>query len=1004
MDSSLNILNILNQQEINNLYALPKFSKEERPYFFSIGDIEQTYIKRLLTTDAKIWFILQLGYFRAKKRFFDIDYSKSYQDLRYIRGMMGGVDFNNGIPDKKAQARYRKKILEITGCQAIDQKARSSIQKFLREAARRNLKPRAIFSEVLEYFKCRNIELLDYSSLCNLIGAAIEAEHKRLYNIVRRNSNSSINETFTEFLRNGDNDYGFSFIKRDAKNLRFKEVGEELLRHEILAKVYPSAAICVSKFRLSQQNIKYLASLATHYKLGSLRSFPKSFSSVIICCYVYFRFQKSSDFLVDAFQSYVSKIKNKSADYAKNEIFNQRKSMKIDMEKIAILLETFTDKSIPDDATFADVKDKVFKVVPAEEIQLFTKFIKKDFVTIDSFKWDFYTNKHIAFKKNLRPILKSFEFYANSTDDPLIIAIEQFKDFLDNKQKPENLPTGFIPNNLISQVTVGNTLDLIKYELILYFQIARRLEARTLFVRNSTKYLNLTEDLITDNQWLKRDEYLKLLPYEQLSKTPIEMRDELEKQLESKIVSVNENIKNGMNEDIIIKLINGESRWTLPYKKREVDETSGVFDLLQPVNICDIVSYVHQKTGFLECFEHIQPRFSKSASDPKYLSACLIAFGSNLGLQKIAEIADINLNTLTTTYRNYFQVDSINDANQRIIDSAVELPAYNYFNVHNSDLVHAGADGQKFGMKYKSQFARHSPKYFHTGVGVVAYSLIANHFPINALTIGAHDHESHFLFDLIFNNKTSIDPSLISTDTHGINHINFILLHMFGRRFAPRFKNIHKKFSDLKGFKNLDSYQSLLIRPQKQIDWKLIETEWDNIIKILLSLALKETSQSIIVRKLSSHKFSDRTKRAIWELDAVVKSIYLLDYLDNKYLRQDVFSAQNRTESYHQLRRTVSNIAGGKLVGTTQAEIEIWNECSRLLTNCIIFYNTDILSRILEKSGHNNEIIGTIKKISPVAWQHINFLGKYVFRDESFEFDIDALIENIDLNKLTKAA
>ncbi|MGD9186675.1 MAG: Tn3 family transposase [Desulfobacteraceae bacterium] len=49
--------------------------------------------------------------------------------------------------------------------------------------------------------------------------------------------------------------------------------------------------------------------------------------------------------------------------------------------------------------------------------------------------------------------------------------------------------------------------------------------------------------------------------------------------------------------------------------------------------------------------------------------------------------------------------------------------------------------------------ARHSPKYFGLKKGVVSYTMVANHVPVNAKIIGANEHESHFVFDII--HKTS---------------------------------------------------------------------------------------------------------------------------------------------------------------------------------------------------------------------------------------------------------
>ena len=67
------------------------------------------------------------------------------------------------------------------------------------------------------------------------------------------------------------------------------------------------------------------------------------------------------------------------------------------------------------------------------------------------------------------------------------------------------------------------------------------------------------------------------------------------------------------------------------------------------------------------------------------------------------------------------------------------------------------------------------------------------------------------------------------------------------------------------------------------------------------------------------------------------------------------------------------------------------NECCRLITNCIIYYNAAILSRLLahkEAAG-----AGLLTQVSPVAWHHINFYGRYEFTKGSTLIDLDAIVE-----------
>src|SRR5271166_5225271 len=62
---------------------------------------------------------------------------------------------------------------------------------------------------------------------------------------------------------------------------------------------------------------------------------------------------------------------------------------------------------------------------------------------------------------------------------------------------------------------------------------------------------------------------------------------------------------------------------------------------------------------------------------------------------------------------------------------------------------------------------------------------------------------------------------------------------------------------------------------------KLILAEEDNIQHILASLALKVTRQSVIIAKLSSYPRKNRTKKALWELDNLRRSLHLLNYVDH---------------------------------------------------------------------------------------------------------------------------
>ena len=72
----------------------------------------------------------------------------------------------------------------------------------------------------------------------------------------------------------------------------------------------------------------------------------------------------------------------------------------------------------------------------------------------------------------------------------------------------------------------------------------------------------------------------------------------------------------------------------------------------------------------------------------------------------------------------------------------------------------------------------------------------------------------------------------------------------------------------------------------------------------------------------------------------------------------------------------------------------MWSECSRLLANCIIFYTMTLLDRLLAQKEADGDTISAaaLSEIAPVAWQHINFYGRYEFATTPERIDLEALV------------
>ena len=351
------------------------------------------------------------------------------------------------------------------------------------------------------------------------------------------------------------------------------------------------------------------------------------------------------------------------------------------------------------------------------------------------------------------------------------------------------------------------------------------------------------------------------------------------------------------------------------------------------------------------------------------------------------------------SYQQYLRQASLYAANDRVSNAIALLTIFPHYSF-DLDALYGAVDGQKFGVERPTVKARYSRKYFGRGKGVVAYTLLCNHVPLNSYLIGAHDYEGHHVFDIWYRNTSDIVPTTITGDMHSVNKANFAILQWFGLRFEPRFTDMEGQLAELHCADDPAQYEKCLIQPVGQIDRQLIISEKANVDQIVATLGLKEMTQGTLIRKLCTYTAPNPTRRAVFEFDKLVRSIYTLRYLRDPQLERRVHRSQNRIESYHQLRSVIAQVGGKKeLTGRTDIEIEITNQCARLIANAIIYYNSAILSRVLtryEASG-NTKVLASIAQISPAAWRHILLNGHYTFQSEGKIIDLDAIVARLEL-------
>lgn len=1002
-------LRILSQTEIKMLYGRPRFTNDEQIEYFTLSQAEKALLRDLRAENTQCYFILQLGYFKAKRMFFTFDFHEVKDDVQYIlEQYFPHTKFDAlSTVNKRTTLRHRATILALYKYRICDVEERQKLTFKAQHEATVCSKPVYIFRQLLDYLGEQRIVLPGYSSMQDIVGNALTYEQNRLRTAVGEQLKDNDISALKALLDDAQGLYEITLLKREPKDFTLGEIKREIARADQIRHLYYLGQKVLPVLAISNESIIYYASLVTYYSVFSLKQLDERVVYIYLICFVYHRYQRINDNLIKCLLSKVREYIDDAKEAAKEQVYAYRIEANQNLAKAGQVLKLFTNDTLDEDMLFQAVQLIAFGILERQALERVADHIttKIDFDET-AFQWAHIDNLARQFKRHLRPLLLGVNFTASQKRSTLIKAID-FLEIAFRKGKPltqyraKQFPIQFVPRStkryLYEEEIQSPKLILPnRYEFLVYRQLRNGVESGDIFCRDSVRFRSFKDDLVDDQQWQQKAELIAATGLSILNQPIQEHLAELEQLLEERIVEVNQRISSGENEHIKITQRGNRSRWTLPYPSSKEPINHPFYDTLQQVEIGDVLHFVNQQCGFMEAFDHVLGRYVKQEQDNRILSACLVAWATNMGLGTMAEISDIEYHTLATVSDNFIRMETLKEANDLVCNATAALPIFPYYDL--GEVIHSSSDGQKFDTRTHTINARFSPKYFGLKKGIAAYSMVASHIPVNTQIIGANDHESHYVFDVVFNNTTDIQPTIHSTDTHGTNELNFAILHLFGYQFAPRYKDIYGTVNQqLYGFKHPSQYGDILLKPKRKINPKYIIDDWDNFQRIMLSLALKTTSQNIIVSKLSAFPRTNKTKRALWEYDNIIRSLYLLDYIDSPPLRQNVQHALNRIESYHKLRRAVSHAHFGQLRFKTEYEQQIWNECSRLIANCIIYFNATILSNLLEhkKSNGDKQTAELFTRISPVAWQHINFHGRFTFRSRPEDINMDDIIRRL---------
>ncbi len=302
--------------------------------------------------------------------------------------------------------------------------------------------------------------------------------------------------------------------------------------------------------------------------------------------------------------------------------------------------------------------------------------------------------------------------------------------------------------------------------------------------------------------------------------------------------------------------------------------------------------------------------------------------------------------------------------------------------------IHTASDGQKFEVRTDSLNANHSFKYFGKGQGVSAYTFVdERNLFWHSLVFSAAERESAYVIDGLMRNDV-VKSDIHSTDTHGFSEAIFAVTHLIECSFAPRIKNLKKQSLYMFRSRRGGDRAGWVIKPEQYVDQELIITDWDDVLRLVATIKLKESTASDIFRRLNSYSRQHSLYTSLKAFGRITKSMFILRYIGDVELRMAIENVLNRVELGNRFTRAIAVGNPREFSAGDKEEQEIAETCNRLIKNAIVCWNYLLLEHRLNQANTDElkeEIRGAVANHSVISWDHINLLGEYDFSDEKLQ-------------------
>jgi TnpA family transposase len=568
--------------------------------------------------------------------------------------------------------------------------------------------------------------------------------------------------------------------------------------------------------------------------------------------------------------------------------------------------------------------------------------------------------------------LDAFIFRAAGAGTALMQAIETLRDLnrRNRREVPEGAPLPFQNKQWKRLVREDGRINRRLYETAVLSTLRDRLRAGDVWIDGTRNYRRFDAYLLSKREAI---EVATELSIDTDAKAYLAERARM---LDWRLKGFSRLLHQGKLDKV--SLVRGKLKVAPlpPLTPPEAEALDRRLDALLPrVRITELLREVAARTRFLSAFRDL--RTGKAHDNPNAVLAAVLADGTNLGLERMANASQgVSYAQLAWTHNWYLSEENYRAALAAIVDAHQQLP----FARHWGDGSASSSDGQFFRAGRERAGASEVNAKYGGEPGVKIYTHLSDHFAsFHSRVISATASEAPYVLDGLLLRGGSLAPRVHYTDTGGATDHVFALCHLLGFRFVPRLRDLaDRRLGSIDPSSGYKALEPLIGRP---IRTDAIAESWDDIVRLTASIKAGAVAPSTMLKKLGAYKRQNRLDFALGEVGRIERTLFTLDWLERPLLRRACQVGLNKGEARHALAQAVYAHRQGRFADRTLENQEHRASGLNLVIAAIAYWNTLYLERAVEHLRGRGEPVAEelLAHVSPMGWAHVGLTGDYLW-------------------------